>query len=104
MVLFNINLRQIDLRLPYRQKKIFKFCSSSYPSPLNLPSVIDGINRVFKDKSTYVFYETPTSPILTQNKNYQVSESVAERNVPKHKRSRAKPNKTPRILPLIGWY
>ena len=35
---------------------------------LSLPGGIDGINQVLKNKPTYVYYETPTNPILTEIK------------------------------------
>ena len=68
---------------------------------LSLPGGIDSINQVLKDKPTYIFYETTTSPILTENKKYQGSKNLVVENVPKPKRNCAKPNKIAQVRDTV---
>ena len=55
------------------------------------PEGIDGVNKILKETQTYVYYETPQSPILTTNPNYRGLET--EENPP-NKPKRRGPAKT----------
>ena len=57
------------------------------------PGGIDGVNKILKETTTYVYYETPQCPILTTNPNYRGLEAKENSSNKPKRRGPAKPRK-----------